>query len=87
MAAGRENRFVDKYFLEDHPAVMRLIEMVVQEAGDTPVGMCGELAGNIKVVPQLVGMGIRTPSMVPTLVPPVKEAVRGTNIQTRNRSE
>jgi phosphotransferase system enzyme I (PtsI) len=76
MAAGRENPLVNDYFIEDHPAVMRLVGMVAQEAGTTPVGICGELARQIAAVPRLLQLGIRTLSVAPPLVPDVKEAIR-----------
>ena len=41
MAAGRENPPVTEYFMDDHPTILRLIGLVVREAGDTPVFLCG----------------------------------------------
>ena len=32
-AAGRENPMVSEYFIDDHPAVLRLIELVVRAEG------------------------------------------------------
>jgi len=76
MAAGRENPLVNDYFIEGHPAVMRLVSMVVEEAGTMPVGICGELARQIDALPVLLNLGVRTLSVAPPLVPNVKEAVR-----------
>ncbi|RBP41444.1 phosphotransferase system enzyme I (PtsI) [Roseimicrobium gellanilyticum] len=76
MAAGRENPLVNDYFIEDHPAVLRLIRMVVAEAGDTPVSICGELAGHLNAIPTLVHLGVRTLSVAPPLIPDVKQAIR-----------
>jgi hypothetical protein len=53
MAAGRENPLVTDYFIDDHPTILRLIELVVMESGDIPVSICGELAGRIDVIPRL----------------------------------
>ena len=55
MAAGRENPLVADYFIDDHPTILRLIELVVREAGDTPVSLCGELAGTHRGDPQAAG--------------------------------
>ena len=77
MAAGRENPLVGEYFQEDHPAVLRLIRLVVEEADGAPVEVCGELAGQLDAVPTLLGLGIRALSVAPPLIPLVKEAVRG----------
>ena len=76
MAAGRENPLVSEYFREDHPAVLRLVRIVVEEAGHVPVAVCGELARQLDAVPTLLKLGIRSLSVAPPLVPGVKEAVR-----------
>ena len=76
MAAGRENPMVTEYFIDDHPAILRLIELVVRESGDTPVSLCGELAGRVDVIPRLLRTGIRSLSVSAALVPDVKNAIR-----------
>jgi phosphotransferase system enzyme I (PtsI) len=76
MAAGRENPRVTDYFLDDHPAVLRLIELVVREAGDVPVSLCGELAGRIDAMPSVLRTGIRSLSVSAASVPDVKNAIR-----------
>ena len=76
MAAGRENPMVTEYFTDDHPTVLRLIELVVKESGDVPVSLCGELAGRIDVMPSLLRTGIRSLSVPAGLVPDVKNAIR-----------
>lgn len=76
MAAGRENPLVNEYFLEDHPAVLRLVRIIVEEAGQVPVAVCGELARQFNAIPALLKLGIRTLSVAPPLVPSVKEAIR-----------
>ncbi len=76
MAAGRENSLVTEYFIDDHPTILRLIELVVRESGNTPVSLCGELAGRIDVIPRLLRTGIRSFSVPAALVPDVKNAIR-----------
>jgi len=80
MAAGRENPLVTEYFIDDHPTILRLIELVVREAGDTPVSLCGELAGRIDVIPRLLRTGIRALSVAAALVPDVKNTIRNSSI-------
>ena len=79
MAAGRENPLVTEYFIDDHPTILRLIELVVRESGDTPVSLCGELAGRIDVIPRLLRTGIRSLSVAAALVPDVKNAIRNSS--------
>ena len=79
MAAGRENPMVTEYFIDDHPTILRLIELVVRECGDTPVSLCGELAGRTDAIPRLLRTGIRSLSVSAALVPDVKNAIRNSS--------
>ena len=76
MAAGRENNLVSNYYIDDHPAIIKLIEMIINNAGDCPVEMCGELASNQNILPTLLKLGITTLSVPPSLVPEIKEVIR-----------
>jgi phosphoenolpyruvate-protein kinase (PTS system EI component) len=80
MAAGRENPLVNDYFVESHPAVLRLIRIVVEEAGDTPVAICGELAAQLDCISTLLNLGVRNLSVAPPLVPSVKEIIRQVSV-------
>ncbi|MGH8609936.1 MAG: phosphoenolpyruvate--protein phosphotransferase, partial [Gammaproteobacteria bacterium] len=82
LAAGRENPRVADYFIETHPVIMRLLEIIVTDAGDTPLEICGELAGYPNAIPSLVQLGICALSVAPPLVPFVKQAVRQANAVT-----
>lgn len=76
VAASRENPLVSDYFKQDHPAVLRLLRIIVEEAGDLPVSICGELARQVDAIPTLLKLGIRRLSVAAPMVPAVKEAVR-----------
>jgi phosphoenolpyruvate-protein phosphotransferase (PTS system enzyme I) len=61
-----------------HPSVLRLIQMVI-DAGrrhGIPVSMCGEMAGDPRYVPLLLGMGLREFSMQPGSLLEAKRMVR-----------
>jgi len=62
--------------------VLRLIRIVLEEVGQVPVSICGELAAELDAIPSLLRFGIRTLSVAPPLVPSVKEAIRQTSLQT-----
>ena len=79
MAAGRENPLVNEYFLENHPAVLRLVQIVIEEAGEVPVTVCGELAADLGSIPILLKLGLARLSMAPPLVPAAKQAIRQTS--------
>jgi phosphotransferase system enzyme I (PtsI) len=60
-----------------HPAVLRLIKMVI-DAGRTyriPVSMCGEMAGDTRYTRLLLGMGLSDFSVHPTALLEVKDAI------------
>jgi phosphotransferase system enzyme I (PtsI) len=61
-----------------HPAVLRLIQHTVDAAhrSGIPVSVCGEVAGNARIVPLLIGMGLRQLSMTPNSLPRVKQRIR-----------
>jgi phosphoenolpyruvate-protein kinase (PTS system EI component) len=53
---------------------------VVEESGDTPVSLCGELAGRIDVIPSVLRTGLRSLSVPASMVPDVKNAIRNSSI-------
>jgi phosphotransferase system enzyme I (PtsI) len=65
-----------------HPAVLRLMQFATEAALRLrmPVGVCGEMAGNPRLVPLLLGLGIRSLSMNASAVPRVKQMIRGLEI-------
>ncbi|WP_376099041.1 phosphoenolpyruvate--protein phosphotransferase [Roseomonas sp. CCTCC AB2023176] len=65
-----------------HPAVLRLIQFATEAALRLrmPVSVCGEMAGNAKFVPLLLGLGIRSLSMSAASIPRVKQMVRTLNV-------
>lgn len=65
-----------------HPAVLRLMQFATEAALRLrmPVSVCGEMAGNPRLVPLLLGLGIRTLSMNASAIPRVKQAVRALDI-------
>jgi phosphotransferase system enzyme I (PtsI) len=76
MAAGRENPLVSNYFRDDHPAVVKLLQIILNQVGNTPVSLCGELAGNTEALSRILGIGLRSLSVPPFLVSIVKESIR-----------
>jgi phosphotransferase system enzyme I (PtsI) len=61
-----------------HPAVLRLLQFAVEAAlrAHIPVSVCGEIAGDPRYTPLLVGLGVRELSMAPSKLPRVKRRVR-----------
>jgi phosphotransferase system enzyme I (PtsI) len=65
-----------------HPAVLRLIKMIIDagKAAGIPVGMCGEMAGDPRYTRLLLGMGLCEFSMHHTALPEVKSVINSSAI-------
>ena len=78
LAADRGNERLAPY-LQDarHPAVLALTRLTCEAAHGEgiPVGVCGEAAGDTRIVPELVAAGITELSMVPQAVAKIKKLV------------
>jgi phosphoenolpyruvate-protein phosphotransferase len=80
LAAARDDASVNDYYLDTHESVMRLLGIILADAGDRPVTLCGELAGREAYVPRLVKMGFRALSVAPTVIPTTKALIRELDI-------
>lgn len=78
MAVERTNKKVGHLSNALDPAVLRLIARVIEEGhkGGVWVGMCGELAGEPRAIPVLLGLGLDEFSMAPALIPHAKAVIR-----------
>ncbi len=65
-----------------HPAVLQLVAQVIHAAqrADTPVAVCGEMAGDAALTRLLLGFGLRNFSMHPAQVLAIKERVLRTDL-------
>jgi phosphoenolpyruvate-protein phosphotransferase len=82
MAADRDNPRVAHLCEPFSPAILKLLSRVIRictERGK-PVTLCGEMAGRPRCFPPLFGMGLRSLSMSPGFIPPLKELVRRTSV-------
>jgi phosphotransferase system enzyme I (PtsI) len=70
-----------------HPAVLRLVQFTTEAAlrMGKPVSVCGEMGGNPRLIPLLLGLGLRSFSMNASSVPRVKQAVRAANMEECQR--
>jgi phosphocarrier protein FPr len=74
LACDRTNASVSTLYNPMQPAVLRLIHQVAvagKRAGKA-VAVCGEMAGNVRLAPLLVGLGVDELSMTPTALPLVR---------------
>ena len=81
-AVDRGNpRLVNRYDMLS-PAFMRFVRDIAQkaEAASIPLALCGEMAGRPLEAMALIGVGLKSISMPPSSIGPVKRMVRGLNI-------
>jgi phosphotransferase system enzyme I (PtsI) len=78
IAVDRVNERIAHLYEPTHPAVLRLLKMIADAAHANKiwVGVCGEMARDVALIPLLIGLGIDELSVGSTSVPRVKMAVR-----------
>jgi phosphoenolpyruvate-protein phosphotransferase (PTS system enzyme I) len=78
LAVDRVNEKIAHLYEPTHPAILRLLRIITEaaRAHHIWVGVCGEMAGDVALVPLLLGLGVDELSASATLVPRVKRAVQ-----------
>lgn len=77
IAVDRVNFRVASMFRPTHPGVIRLMHQTI--AAGKPTAVCGEMGGDINLVPLLVGLGVAELSVGAHLLPVVRYAIRHLN--------
>lgn len=77
LAIDRTDEQVAYLYNPLHPAVLRLIQFTAEAAAAAkiPVSVCGEMAGDERMTPVLLGFGITELSMNPASLPRVKKRI------------
>ena len=83
LAVDRANENVAHLYQPLHPAILRTLGYLVRvaETAKVPLELCGEMAANPVQAIALIGLGIRTLSLVPASIPLVKNAVRSIRLE------
>ncbi len=86
LAVDRANELVSILYSSADPAVLRLIRTVIQDAHKAQIDLsvCGEMASEPEYVMLLLGMGVRTISLAPPMIPEIKQIVRSVTIEDCN---
>ena len=86
LAVDRGNELVSTLYSAADPAVLRLIRTVVQDAYKAQIdaAICGEMASEPEYIILLLGMGIRTISLTPPMIPEIKQIIRSVKIEDCN---
>ena len=87
LACDRQNNDLGRFYDPHHPAVLRLIQMVTENAHKNGiwVGICGELGADLTLTETFLAFGVDELSVTPRSVLPLRNAVRMTD--TRESSE
>ena len=78
LAMDRQNPLLRKKYNDHHPAVLRMIKMVIEagHAENKRVCICGELAADTALTEEFLRMGVDCLSVVPACILPVRKALR-----------
>ena len=81
LAIDRQNEKLDRFYDPHHPAVLRQIRMVVDNAHKAGiwVGICGELGADPELTPLFLKMGVDELSVSPRSILPLRELIRKTD--------
>jgi len=87
LAVDRGNELVSTLYSSADPAVLRLIRTVIQDAhkAQRDVAVCGEMASEPEYIMLLLGMGVRTLSLAPPMIPEIKQVIRSVTIEDCNQ--
>ena len=82
LACDRQNSDLGRFFDPHHPAVLRLLKIVADNAHRNGiwVGICGELAADLDLTETFLAIGVDELSVSPRAVLPLRRKVRGTNV-------
>ena len=83
LAIDRQNAKLDAIYDAHHPAVLRAIQMVIENGhkGGCWVGICGELGADTTLTKTFLKMGIDELSVTPAAVLPIRKIIRETDLR------
>jgi len=87
LAIDRVNKEVAYLYEPLHPSILRLLKGVVDagHAAKIPVGMCGEMASDLRYIFVLLGFGFDQLSMVSSMIPWIRKIIRSSSFRETGR--
>ncbi len=87
LAVDRGNELVSTLYSSVDPAVLRLIRTVIQDAhrAQIDVSICGEMASEPEYVMLILGMGYKSLSLAPPMIPEIKQTIRSVTMEDCNK--
>lgn len=86
LAMDRQNPLLQKKYDDHHPAVVRMIKMII-DAGhkeNCKICLCGELAADTRLTETFLRMGVDALSVVPACILPVRKALRAARVKNED---
>lgn len=82
LAIDRQNEKLEEFYDPHHPAVLRMIKMVVENAHKEGIwaGICGELGADTSLTREFLAMGVDELSVSPGSILPIRKLVLETNV-------
>ncbi len=83
LAIDRQNTKLDEFYDAHHPAILRMIAMVVENAHKAGIwaGICGELGADQSLTKEFLAMGVDELSVSPGSILPLRKIVLETNVK------
>lgn len=83
LAIDRQNTKLDEFYDAHHPAILRMISMVVENAHKAGIwaGICGELGADQTLTKEFLAMGVDEFSVSPGSILPIRKIVLETNVE------
>ncbi len=83
LAIDRQNTKLDEFYDAYHPAILRMISMVVEHAHRAGIwaGICGELGADQTLTQEFLAMGVDELSVSPGSILPLRKIVLETNVE------
>ncbi len=82
LAIDRQNQSLDDFYDPHHPAIMKMLKMIVEAAHrhDAWAGICGELGADLSLTKDFLAMGYDELSVSPGRILPIRKTVIETNV-------
>ena len=82
LAVDRQNSKLDSFFDPHHPAVLKMIKMVVDNAHKAGIwaGICGELGADTSLTREFLKMGVDELSVSPGRILPIRKIILDTDV-------
>ena len=89
LAIDRQNSKLDKFFDSHHPAVLRMIQMTVENAHKAGIwcGICGELGADQALTKDFLAVGVDELSVSPGSILPLRKIILETDVEAYKKSK